>query len=64
MNYSKLGKVLGKIMILEAVMMLAPLLISFIYKESLIHKLAFIIPVVLLFVIGPVIFSFASHHLI
>ncbi len=55
MNYSKLGKVLGKIMILEAVMMLAPLLISFIYKESLIHKFAFIIPVVLLFVIGGIL---------
>jgi hypothetical protein len=34
MNYKKLGKILGKIMVLEGVLMLAPLLVSLIYKES------------------------------
>ena len=37
MNYKKLGKILGKIMILESVLMLSPLAVSFIYKESFIH---------------------------
>lgn len=52
MNYSKLGRILGKIMILEGILMLAPLVVSFIYKESLIHKLAFFIPIVLVTLIG------------
>ena len=52
MNYKKLGKILGKIMILEAVLMLAPLVISFIYKESFIHILAFVIPIIILALIG------------
>ena len=52
MNYKKLGKILGKIMILEAILMFAPLVISFIYKESFIHILAFAIPIVVLALIG------------
>ena len=52
MNYSKLGSILGKIMILEGILMLAPLAISFIYKESFIHKLAFIIPIIMVILIG------------
>lgn len=52
MNYKKLGKILGKIMVLEAVLMLAPLAICFIYKESFVHILAFLIPIVLLTAIG------------
>ena len=52
MNYKKLGKILGKIMILEGVLMLAPLAVSLIYKESLIHILAFLIPIVLVTAIG------------
>ncbi len=52
MNYSKLGSILGKIMILEGLLMLAPLLVSFLYKESLIHRLAFLIPIVLLLLCG------------
>ena len=52
MNYSKLGGILGKIMILEGVLMLAPLAVSFIYKESLAHKLAFMIPIILLGLFG------------
>ena len=52
MNYRKLGKMLGKIMILEGILMLAPLAVSFIYGEDLRHKIAFIVPIFLLAVIG------------
>lgn len=52
MNYKKLGKILGKIMILEGILMLAPLAVSLIYKESLRHVLAFLIPIVIVTVIG------------
>ena len=44
MNYKKLGKILGKIMVLEGALMLAPLLVSIIYKENLRNILAFLIP--------------------
>ena len=33
MNYKLLGKILGKIMILEGILMIAPLVVSIIYKE-------------------------------
>ena len=39
-------------MVLEAILMLAPLAVSLIYKESLTHVLAFLIPIVALTVIG------------
>ena len=52
MNYRKLGKILGKIMILEGVLMLAPFIVSFIYEEDIYHKLAFAVPIVALAVIG------------
>lgn len=52
MNYAKLGGILGKIMILEGILMIAPLIVSFIYKESFIHKLAFLVPVIILVLIG------------
>ncbi len=34
MNYKKLGKILGKIMILESILMLAPLAVAVIYKHG------------------------------
>ncbi len=52
MNYIKLGKILGKIMILESALMLAPLAVSIIYEEGLRNILAFTIPIALLFVLG------------
>ncbi len=52
MNYKKIGTILGKIMILEALLMLAPLLVSFLYKEPARHQLAFFIPIVLLLSFG------------
>ena len=48
MNYKKILKILGKIMILEGILMLAPLLVSFIYKESIRHILSFLIPILVL----------------
>ena len=55
MNYQKLGKILGKIMILEGVLMLAPLAVSLIYREGLRHALAFAVPVLLLVALGAVL---------
>ena len=52
MNYKKLGKILGKIMVLESILMLAPLLVSVIYREDLQHKLAFVVPIVALALFG------------
>ena len=52
MNFKKLGKILGKIMILESALMLAPLAVSLIYKEDIYHVLAFIVPIVALAGIG------------
>ena len=52
MNYKKLGKILGKIMILEGVLMIAPLIVSLIYKEDISHIFAFIIPILILTVSG------------
>ena len=52
MEYKYLGRILGKIMILEAMLMFLPLIVSFIYKESLIYKVAFIVPIIILFVFG------------
>ena len=52
MNYKYLGKILGKIMILEGVLMFAPLTVSLIYRESFTHTLAFLVPIALLVVLG------------
>ncbi len=52
MEYRNLGRILGKIMILEAILMLAPLAIGCIYKESVIHILAFLIPIAVLSALG------------
>ncbi len=52
MNYKKLGKILGKILILEGILMLAPLGVSLIYKESFLHILAFLIPIAIVACIG------------
>ncbi len=55
MNYKKLGAILGKIMVLEGVLMLAPLAVSLIYKEPFAHILAFVIPIVVLVALGLVL---------
>lgn len=52
MNYKLLGKILGKIMILESILMLAPLLVSIIYGEGLRNHLAYVIPIFSLAILG------------
>ena len=52
MNFPKLGVIIGKIMILEGMLMLVPLLVSFVYQESLMHHLAFLIPALILILAG------------
>lgn len=52
MNYKKLGKILGKIMILESILMLAPLAVAFIYNESVRNIFSFTIPILALATIG------------
>ena len=62
MNYKKLGSILGKIMVLEGILMLAPLAVSLIYKEPLIHILAFLIPIVILAVFGLLLQLLKPEH--
>lgn len=52
MNYKKIGTLLGKIMILEGILMLAPLAVSIVYRESSRHILAFLVPCIALTVLG------------
>ena len=52
MNYRKLGKILGKIMILEGILMFAPLVVALLYKESIFNILAFVVPILSLLGIG------------
>ena len=52
MNYSIVRNILGKIMVLMAILMCLPLIVCLCYQESYINYLAFIIPAILLFVIG------------
>lgn len=55
MNFKKLGKILGKIMILESILMIAPIIVSLVYRESIRNVLAFVIPAGLLAIIGSLI---------
>lgn len=52
MNYKKLGALLGKLLLLEAVLMLAPLAVSLLYREPRRNILAFLLPCVLLAALG------------
>ena len=52
MNYKKLGGILGKIMILEGLLMLLPLLVALIYRESIIYIFSYVIPIGALAIIG------------
>lgn len=52
MEYKKLGNILGKVMILEAILMLAPLAVALIYSESALNISAFAFPAVFLFALG------------
>lgn len=48
MNFKIMGKIIGKIMILEGILMILPLIVSFIYRESTRYIISFIIPIVVL----------------
>ena len=52
MNYKLLGKILGKIMIIEGILMLGPFVVSLVYGEGVLGAFAFIIPIVLLAGLG------------
>ena len=52
MNFRKLGKILGKIMILESILMFAPLAVAMIYKEGMRNILSFVVPIIALATIG------------
>lgn len=52
MNYKKLGTILGKILILEGILMCAPLVVSFLYREDTRHILAFLLPILLVTALG------------
>ena len=52
MNYRLLGKILGKIMILEGILMTLPLLIGLFYRESFLNVLAFAVPICALVGLG------------
>ncbi len=55
MNYKKLAKILGKILILESILMLAPLMVCLYYREGTRNTLAFVVPLVLLLLIGGIL---------
>ena len=52
MNYKKLGQILGKIMIMESILMLIPFVLTFVYNEDIAHKFGFIIPIIILSSLG------------
>ena len=55
MNYSVIRRILGKILILIGMLMIFPLAISIIYKEPIRNKLAFLIPIICLFILGNIL---------
>lgn len=52
MNYKKLGRILGKIMIVESLLLLAPCAVAVIYGEGRRYVLAYLFPAFLLAVLG------------
>lgn len=55
MNGKLISKILGKIMILEGILMILPLIVSLVYKEyqkGIKYVLAFLIPILILIVLG------------
>ena len=52
MNFSIIKNIIGKILILLAALMVLPLIVSFIYQEGITYYLAYIIPIVVLVVLG------------
>ncbi len=52
MNYSIIRKIIGKILILLAALMVLPLIVSLIYQEGFKYYFAYLIPIVILIAIG------------
>ncbi|MCI5939598.1 MAG: TrkH family potassium uptake protein [Acholeplasmataceae bacterium] len=52
MNYSIAKNLLGKILIIIAILMVLPLIVAIFYQEKLLNMFAFLIPMVVLFGIG------------
>ena len=52
MNYSIIRNILGKLLILVAILLCFPLIVSLIYQEGIRNYLAFIIPIVILCLLG------------
>ncbi len=52
MNFKLIGKILGKILVLEAILMAFPLAVAIIYKEGYVNILAYAIPIFVTLVIG------------
>ncbi len=52
MNFSIIRRIIGKILILLAALMVLPLIVSLIYQEGIKHYLAFLIPIAGLIILG------------
>lgn len=52
MNYSIIRNILGKIMILTAILMCLPIVFCIVYQEAFINYIAFIVPIILLIFFG------------
>lgn len=52
MNKKMIGYIVGRILLLEAGLMILPLIISFIYGETLLHKMSYLSVIFLLIIIG------------
>ncbi len=55
MNFKVMGKLLGKIMILEGILMIFPLIVSIIYQEGFIYIISYAIPIFVLIVVGTIL---------
>ena len=55
MNYRIVTNILGKIMTLIAALMILPVIVCILYKEDLINYIAFLVPMVALFIIGRIL---------
>lgn len=52
MNKKMVKYLTGKILLVEAILLVFPLIVSFIYKEDLTHKLSFMISMVFIFIVS------------
>ncbi len=65
MDLKVISKILGKIMILEGIMMIFPLIVSIIYKEyetSIWYPLGFVIPIIVLLLLGNILQTFKTDR--